>query len=110
MTIEFATVHFRCPCGQLMEAQKEFVGKRTRCPACGELVLISDDAPGAGGEERIISAPSRPERDSAAPAAPPGEGAAAPAGKGRRRRKQNPWALLAGIAAVVLIAGGLAVW
>jgi hypothetical protein len=108
--------HFRCTCGQALEAQTQFVGKRTRCPGCGEMVVIREEIDGVVGEPGPTP-PPRGGTDSqfAFPGDPSAraseEASATPGGKSRpRKRKENPWVLLGGIAAVILIAGGLAVW
>jgi len=33
-------IFFRCPCGQDLRADEERAGRRTECPACGELVPV----------------------------------------------------------------------
>src|SRR5579871_1628097 len=45
------TIPFACSCGKSFQAKDEFAGKRTKCPACGQVLVIPQpsqaDAPPA---------------------------------------------------------------
>jgi hypothetical protein len=46
-------VHFRCACGKSMRAQKSYIGRLARCPACGDDVVISEAGEGAAQRFRV---------------------------------------------------------
>jgi hypothetical protein len=106
-------LHFSCNhCHKPLQARAEFLGRSTRCPDCQTVVTITRD--GAGAESKLAYRPS--------PSVPVAESDRVPAsGSGLpfdrpldlRRRPQGganwPW-LLAGGAAILLLAGGLVAW
>lgn len=78
-------VHTECPCGQKVKARDELAGKRVRCPACGQIVVLPRANPIPVGppmqpaQTRPASAPpsvatKKRSRKSSTPRAEPGEG------------------------------------
>jgi len=57
-------IRFQCDCGKQLQARAEFAGKKTRCPACGEMVPIP-------GGDAIKPAKAAPARSAAAIKAQP---------------------------------------
>src|SRR5262249_35616150 len=49
-------IRFACPCGKAFQTQDEHAGKRTKCPACGQVLVI----PGPRPAEAITATSSRP--------------------------------------------------
>src|SRR5712691_9972806 len=35
-----AAIHFACACGRQLQARPELAGRRTKCPDCGEALII----------------------------------------------------------------------
>src|SRR5262249_51799963 len=48
-------IRFRCACGKQFQVQAEYAGRKTKCPSCGEPVVI----PKTGSQAR----PPRPPAD-----------------------------------------------
>jgi hypothetical protein len=57
-------IHYTCTCGQRLQAQSEDVGRRMRCPACGQEATVPDDAKRVEAAEApaIEVAPARRRR------------------------------------------------
>jgi hypothetical protein len=55
---------FSCPCGKQLRAEEEHAGRRTRCPGCGqELIIPAPSQPRAADEGlQVVAAPPSPQR------------------------------------------------
>jgi hypothetical protein len=52
-------VIFHCTCGQLLQVQDAYAGRKVRCPACKAVVkALAGTAPGADAEEPAVEEPS----------------------------------------------------
>jgi hypothetical protein len=101
-------VRFNCDCGQPMQTQAEYAGKRTKCPACGTTLTI----PGSSPETQAYT--DRPARAARRPADDydRDRGWDEEEGEGPRRRaprrpaKRSVWPWVAAAAALLLLVGG----
>src|SRR4051794_22542970 len=95
---ERTTMRVTCPCGKVLTLDDKLAGKRVRCPACREVLTVSD----AGGES-----PPPPSR--AAAPEEPDDSTTRPRKKKRKKEASSAApVLLAGAAAFLLIAGVVA--
>jgi hypothetical protein len=76
-------VKVACSCGKRFTAKDEFAGRKTKCPGCGQPLVIPQPQSGAD-ELEVLDAPAAWPADPLAPAAPPPGpfGAGPPGGAG----------------------------
>jgi hypothetical protein len=90
---------FRCPCGLTLKVKEDLIGKRVRCPACGQSSVASPPAAPAPTTEVIFRQPTviAPALAAPLPAAEPPR----PAG--------NPWtAVVLGVFLLAILGGAVA--
>jgi hypothetical protein len=105
-------VRFTCDCGKVMQAQSEYAGKRTKCPACGETVLIPGSRSSDAYTERPARAGRRPaDEDEDERDRDWDEGQDRPRRRAARRKaKRSVWPWIAVAAGVLLLVGGVGAW
>ena len=57
------TIVFQCACGRPLRASSEYVGKKTKCPGCGQILVIPAEDPTTPAEDPFVVNldPSAPE-------------------------------------------------
>src|SRR5690348_3973026 len=92
-----------CGCGRNLTLRDDLIGKRIKCPACGEILLVRPSRPPAAAAPRVAPAdestprrkpaptptPAPSRRASPAPAAPSGRQQAPPSAKRHREEESE---------------------
>src|SRR5262245_12230491 len=61
-------ITLQCPCGKTLQVDDQYLGKKTKCPACGNILLVEERA-----QPGIPSEPPQKLPTSASEAAPPSD-------------------------------------
>src|SRR4051812_1508651 len=90
-------------CGKTSKAKEELAGKRVKCPACGQVIMVSAVCPPSQTTATSALPGKLPDDNTGKPPAPPPLPVVAPPplpARPERRRVRWPW--YAGIGAVTL--------